>query len=579
MKVWPTEVDDARPFPTIFAQSFADAQKATIPYPYVAIVPDYSTYNNFGRIYWSKMYVLQESGSAPGHAVMLMFEGQNRTRDYLEKLFAAEGRRWLTPAEVPAPFVTLFNEEGSYASIVQLLGFPVAVSTLRAMGDAVVLDQDDDRNDERHGLLASQDFHEGVVRVREAYAAYRRGARHLTPNPRPLVSDARGLYRFASALPGSQRPVDAAFDFRSDELMRDRLAVLIGRNGVGKTQLVQSMIEGWRTHPENHGTTSAVPATFEAAPDISRLIVLSSVASDTYPRRIPAWSGLDYEYLSLVAQQSGGGRSLLSVLLDCVRDPADQPFQFGGKEVHRFGLLQQLVGKLGFWDDLCVPLQTGPATDDIFTFADIADGDRYVRLSMLNGEQRTIRVVSEADHNRAVAVLTDDGGIRQLSSGEAAMLRFAVHAVSCIERGSFLVLEEPETYLHPNFVSELMSILHDLLEATSSVALAVTHSAYVVREATRQRVNVMRRDEDHNPEFVPTPLQTFGASVDSISQFVFGDGGMTHQYQETLRRWLKANPEMTVDRLKDEYALEFNPETMAFLVRTIRDADTAVSQA
>jgi energy-coupling factor transporter ATP-binding protein EcfA2 len=569
MTGWPTEVSAARSVPLIFAASLSAALESTLPRPTVAIVPDHVTFNNFGYIFWAEMNVLSAKQDVAALPVMLMFDGQSKTADYLSKVFASRERDWVTPEEVGARFVTVLNEEAGYARVVSIFGFATAVATLREMGDAVVLDHESP--DERAALIASVPFHEGALRNRETYSAYSRGARHLTPYPETAISDALGLYEFSALLPATSAPITAIFDYTRDELLRDRLAVLIGRNGVGKSQLVQSMIEGLRRHPESQAQTLVKAAVFPAPPVFSRLIVMSSVASDTYPRAIPAWSGLDYEYVSLVPQSEKGERSLLWLLLDSFRDPAEQMFAFRGDKLNRFGLLKLLLRRLGFWDQLCIPLREPlPHTPDIFPVALKVGGQRYIRLAELTGEQRSVRIGVMADQNRAAVVLTDDNEVRQLSSGETAMLRFAVLAVSTIENASFLVLEEPETYLHPNYVSELMSILHDLLEATSSVALTVTHSAYVVREATRQRVNVLKRDEDGQPEFVPTPIQTFGASIDSISQFVFSDGLVSHQFRETLDRWLEANPDMSIDGLKG-YATEFNPETMSYLAGILMD--------
>jgi energy-coupling factor transporter ATP-binding protein EcfA2 len=568
MKVWPSEVDRAQAVPVFFAKSATVATGSVPPGPAVYIVPDKAAFNNFGRYYWAELYLVRPDVPLEQMSVMLMFAGISNTKGYLDGLFDEFGAQTVPTSGLSTPFVTLFNMAASYAAFVEALGFGVAVATLREMGDAVVLAHEGAREG-RAALLSTIDFHEGVLRNGEAYAALRGGGKHLTPYETVPRSDARGRIAFTATVKGAELDVDAVFDFTRDELMRDRLAVLIGRNGVGKTQLVQSMIEGLRRHRESWGDTETLPAVFREAPVGSKVVVLSSVAADTYPRRIPAWSGLDYEYLSLVPQPNQDSRSLLSVLLDCTRDPATYAFRFRGDQLDRYGVLKLLLRRLGLWDELYVPILDS-AVDDVFRSDRVFDGGRYVSLRLNLGEQRQIRIVAEADHSREIVILTEEGEARQLSSGESAMFRFTVNAVAAIEFGSFLILEEPESYLHPNFVSEMMAILHDLLEATGSVALAVTHSAYVVREATRERVNVMR-DAAKGREIVHAPLQTFGASIDSISQFVFGDARLSHQYLETLREWLRRNRDMTVERLRDEYAEQLNPETMSYLVGLLRE--------
>ena len=560
-KHWPKSVYDAAPLPVFFARS-KRIRPLKAHLPYGLIVPDLPKFNNFGRYYWAELHLALD-GKMLQFPQMLMFSEDWNTHAYLERIFNKLGRDWASLGEVQDPFVTLFNGEESYGTMVESLGFVRAIATLRYLNDAVII-HEEGRDGDEGSLLRTTAFHEGVVRDQTTFSALRRGGRQLTPIRRAVRDDARVLVDFSTNLPVARRGVRAVFDFTTDELLRDRLAVLIGRNGAGKTQLMLALIEGLR-HPEGRSYD------FEAAdirsfPEGARVLVLSSVAGDRYPKTIPAWSGLDYEYMALVDGRDGRTRSLLRTLLDCTRDPADRPFSFRGDQLSRYGLLKQLLRGLGFWDGLHVPILPQSGDDDVLVGARVIRGGRYVALSSVSGEQRSIRVVAEADYGRPLIVLTDEEGVRALSSGEVAMLRFAVFAVSTIEVGSFLILEEPETYLHPNYVSEMMSILHDLLEATRSVAIAITHSAYVVREAGRDRVKFIRGLPEGRAELVSAPIQTFGASVDSISQFVFGDGKNERQFEGTLRRWLAEHPEMTVELLTERHALQFNAETMTFLI-------------
>jgi predicted ATP-binding protein involved in virulence len=92
----------------------------------------------------------------------------------------------------------------------------------------------------------------------------------------------------------------------------------------------------------------------------------------------------------------------------------------------------------------------------------------------------------------------------------------------------------------------LIDILYRLLQATGSIAIIATHSSYVVREVTRESVKVMSLEE--RALSIDTPrMQTFGASIDTISQFVFGDTDIKHRYQERLELWAREmGREMTI---------------------------------
>lgn len=571
---WPNSVYGAAPLPVFFARSKL-VRPDGVAQPYALLVPDPPKFNNFGKFYWAKLHLILD-GKKLQFSQMLMFQGDGNTHAYLKRLFDDLGRGWASLAEVHDPFVTLLNDEDSYGELVEARGFTETIATLRSLNDAVLI-HEEGRDGDEGSLVRTTAFHEGVVRNQETFSALRRGGRQLSPFQRTVTKDARVLLDFSASLPVARGGVRAVFDFTTDELLRDRLAVLIGRNGAGKTQLMLALIEGLR-HPEER-SYDLDAADIRSFPEGARVLVLSSVAGDRYPKAIPAWSGLDYEYMALVEGRDGRTRSLLRTLLDCTRDPADRPFSFRGDQLSRYGLLKQLLRGLGFWDGLHVPILPPSGSENVLVGAVVVDAGRYVALNSVSGEQRSIRVVAEADYGRPLAVLTEDEHVRALSSGEVAMLRFAVFAVSTIEVGSFLILEEPETYLHPNYVSEMMSILHDLLEATKSVAIAITHSAYVVREAGRDRVKFIRSLPEEKAELVSAPIQTFGASVDSISQFVFGDGKRERQFEGTLRRWLAEHPEMTVELLAERHALQFNAETMTFLMGLLQQRQLASSTA
>lgn len=180
-------------------------------------------------------------------------------------------------------------------------------------------------------------------------------------------------------------------------------------------------------------------------------------------------------------------------------------------------------------------------------------------------------MVQQLDWERPPVFLDNKMNLRALSSGEYAMVRFATQAAASIERGSLLLLDEPETHLHPNFVSDLMQILYQLLESTCSLAIVATHSAYVVREAPRQRVNILSVDDRFVAVDRPR-LQTFGASVDKISQFVFNDTSTRHRYQRVLGEWAdQVGQTLGIDRIIDEHGNELNSESLSFIARHLRD--------
>jgi len=143
------------------------------------------------------------------------------------------------------------------------------------------------------------------------------------------------------------------------------------------------------------------------------------------------------------------------------------------------------------------------------------------------------------------------------------MMRFAAQAASAIEQGSLLLLDEPETHLHPNFISNLMEILDNLLQSTGSIAIIATHSAYVVRETPRNCVNVLTL-ENRQIRIDQPRMQTFGATIDSISQFVFGDTSMSHSFQKTLTDWAdQTGRELGIEGVIERFGDQLNSESLS----------------
>ena len=86
-----------------------------------------------------------------------------------------------------------------------------------------------------------------------------------------------------------------------------------------------------------------------------------------------------------------------------------------------------------------------------------------------------------------------------------------------------LLCDEPETHLHPNFISDFVSLLDQLLVDTGSFAILATHSAYLVREVPSSQVIILEQQSPGIIEAVQPRLKTLGADIGAISSFVFGD--------------------------------------------------------
>ncbi|MEY9752257.1 hypothetical protein ABIF65_011694 [Bradyrhizobium japonicum] len=306
------------PIPIVVARNAEAAIAAFYDRPALAILPVHTDWNDFGHHFGAILLVMTSAREAKSLDIRFMFEGKDRTEHAIAELLGE--RAWAPLAEARLPYCSVLGSLDLYREIVSLLGFERAVTALRYLGDAVVL-RFERTDPARVALLESETFSYGALRTESTYVAYRRGAKYLRPQPIVDVEDAATSFVVTAHLPSADNPYVVDFDFDPDTLSRNRITVLIGRNGTGKTQLLLNFIAAMRAghdaDPQSHPVSISPPASF------NRVFVFSSVASDVYPRSIPPWLGVDYQYFSMILSPPGEENALTSAITDCLRDETD----------------------------------------------------------------------------------------------------------------------------------------------------------------------------------------------------------------------------------------------------------------
>jgi energy-coupling factor transporter ATP-binding protein EcfA2/GGDEF domain-containing protein len=536
----------------------------------VAIFPDYDNWNDYGRNFFAKLHVLPIQGEPLELSIRTMFKARMKSETVLTELLRQFGD--LFPIEqIETPFVSLLIEVDHYRQVIEKLGFDVGVSALRKIHDATVA-RTEGATQQLLDLIDDEEFHIGALRNSGAYDALRRGGRFFRPDIPDPVDDAAIDFAFSARLPSADNPYTLPFRFNREGIFRDRASVLIGRNGVGKTQLLKSIIDGLHSHHPDGYLRPHFRPNFRP----SRVLVFSSVPTDPFPRSIGAWHGIDYEYFAVNASGENQTDSLLAALVACKK--SEERSGFGeNRDRSRMDVIQDALEPIGLWHRLHLPLRARKQ-GDVLPHVIEPGKQSYFPIGGRLNELNLIRLIQQIDWSRSAIVLDDEMQPRRLSSGEYAMLRFAAQASAAIEQGSLLLLDEPETHLHPNFVSDLMEILDNLLQSTRSIAVIATHSAYVVREAPRDRVNVLTLD--YREISINTPrMQTFGATIDSISQFVFDDTSIPHRYQKTLADWAdQTGRELGIAGVIEQYGAELNSESLSFIARRLDEPPAAAPE-
>ena len=102
------------------------------------------------------------------------------------------------------------------------------------------------------------------------------------------------------------------------------------------------------------------------------------------------------------------------------------------------------------------------------------------------------------------------------------MVKIVVELIAHMgESGPTLVLlDEPETHLHPPLLSAFLKSVRLCLERFDGYAVVATHSPVVLQENPSRYVTILRRTANHSKITRPS-IETFGESVGVITQDVF----------------------------------------------------------
>ncbi|MBO0481257.1 AAA family ATPase [Candidatus Enterococcus courvalinii] len=112
--------------------------------------------------------------------------------------------------------------------------------------------------------------------------------------------------------------------------------------------------------------------------------------------------------------------------------------------------------------------------------------------------------------------------VAKLSSGQKMILLGLSALVSKIDEKTLIIIDEPESYLHPPLVSAYIRILSDILSKKNGVAIIATHSPVILQEIPKKCVWVLERDSDKKLTVRNPKIETFGENISMIMDDVFG---------------------------------------------------------
>ena len=306
-------------------------------------------------------------------------------------------------------------------------------------------------------------------------------------------------------------PIDGAFGGKNIEFNVEiesfpstNVHGVIGKNGTGKTTLFNKMVKAIIERKEDSPKVIELNSLFENTPIdenyFSSLTSISFSAFDTFippkERTNPA-KGTCYYYVGLKKQENDSLKSLDELrrdmcngMLDCFYDPSN-------KKLERFKHVVKLL-----------------STDQNIKSLNLMQyHEKYLKLEP-NGDMKESEF-KEMCSDQFLMILPS------MSSGHAIVLISAFKLIATVDDKSLVLIDEPESHLHPPLLSAFIRALSWLLHQANGVAIIATHSPVVLQEIPRSCVWKIMRSEDETVATRPE-IETFGENVGTLTREVFG---------------------------------------------------------
>lgn len=321
-------------------------------------------------------------------------------------------------------------------------------------------------------------------------------------------------FKYNVLLPGAEKEIDLTVDFRRKSFLPYRVSLLVGRNGVGKTQILSNLaialtgvLSDRRDNSQNSLDRLISAGRVSPMPSIYRVIAVSFNAFDSF-EIVPDIDDADIKYSYC------GIRKIDNSLM-----AADE----------QIGKIKHALAGMGI---------------------------RELKL-LSSAIKKTLGVKIEETG-------LDEAFYGKLSAGQRIALNILTHIVARIEDYSILLIDEPENHLHPQLATSLMSSIGDLLVKFKSFAIVATHSPLIAQQIPSASIKIIARREKDIDIFQPD-IECFGENLSEISSALFETKEHERDYKAVLDKKIKSCKE-DQERIREILDTRLGGNAMAYLV-------------
>lgn len=164
--------------------------------------------------------------------------------------------------------------------------------------------------------------------------------------------------------------------------------------------------------------------------------------------------------------------------------------------------------------------------------------------------------------------------IRKMSSGHAVVLLTITRLVATVEEKTLVLIDEPESHLHPPLLSAFIRALSDLLLDRNGVAIIATHSPVMLQEVPKKCVWKINRSRLATEPRRPA-IETFGENVGILTREVFGLEVVKSGFHDLLVK--SVNSGDSYQEIVDDYRDQLGVEARALLKALVVHRDRSKS--
>lgn len=151
----------------------------------------------------------------------------------------------------------------------------------------------------------------------------------------------------------------------------------------------------------------------------------------------------------------------------------------------------------------------------------------------------------------------------QWSTGHKIVMHATASMVAHTEAKAIVLIDEPESHLHPPLLAAFMHALRLILDKNDAFAVVATHSPVVVQETLGRHVSVVRRSGTETT-IHPPRIETYGESIGEITDEVFGLNSDATDFHKTLQALVRGG--MTLETIEGLFERGLSLQARAYVM-------------